>query len=106
MIRLVQLSHPTRGRCVAQVEEPRLRLLRDAATVYALALEAIAAKSTIESIVQSRVTEESLEYDSIYSGRSEWSLLPPFDHPLESARCLVTGTGLTHKASAENRQAM
>src|SRR5205823_8212792 len=29
-----------------------------------------------------------------------------FDHPDEPGRCLVTGTGLTHKASAENRQAM
>ena len=39
-------------------------------------------------------------------GRSPWRLLPPFDHPEEPARCLVTGTGLTHKASAENRQSM
>ena len=29
-----------------------------------------------------------------------------FAHPDEPARCLVSGTGLTHKASAENRQAM
>jgi hypothetical protein len=33
-------------------------------------------------------------------------LLPPFDYPDELARCLVTGTGLTHKGSADNRQAM
>jgi hypothetical protein len=33
-------------------------------------------------------------------------LLPAYDHPEEPARCLVTGTGLTHKASAANRQAM
>jgi hypothetical protein len=32
--------------------------------------------------------------------------MPAFDHPHEPARCLVTGTGLTHRASAENRQAM
>jgi hypothetical protein len=32
--------------------------------------------------------------------------MPAYDHPDEPARCLVSGTGLTHKASAENRQAM
>src|SRR5207245_11500794 len=45
-------------------------------------------------------------YDDVYAGRAAWQLLPPFDHPDEPARYLVTGTGLTHKASAENRQAM
>jgi len=32
--------------------------------------------------------------------------LSSFDHPNEPASCLVTGTGLTHRKSAENRQAM
>jgi hypothetical protein len=32
-------------------------------------------------------------------------LLPPIDHP-EPSRCFVTGTGLTHKGSADNRQSM
>ena len=30
----------------------------------------------------------------------------PIDHPAEPARCLVSGTGLTHLGSAKNRQAM
>ncbi len=47
-----------------------------------------------------------LRYDAVYELRSAWRLLPPFDHPEEPGRCLVTGTGLTHKASADNRQAM
>src|SRR5439155_9215735 len=46
-----------------------------------------------------------LDYDPIYRLESAWRLLPPFTHP-EPSRCLVTGTGLTHKASADNRQAM
>src|SRR5439155_19824131 len=37
---------------------------------------------------------------------SNWKLLAAFDHPVEGSRCLITGTGLTHKASAENRQSM
>jgi len=46
-----------------------------------------------------------VDYDAVYRLESDWRLLPPFTHP-EPARCLVTGTGLTHKASADNRQAM
>jgi hypothetical protein len=50
-------------------------------------------------------SDDTLDYDPIYRLESTWCLLPPFSHP-EPARCLVTGTGLTHKASADNRQAM
>jgi hypothetical protein len=45
-------------------------------------------------------------YEAVYVGKSAWRLLPAFDHPDEPARCLVTGTGLTHKKSAATRQAM
>jgi hypothetical protein len=49
---------------------------------------------------------KQIEYDAVYEGRSDWKLLPAFDHPDDPARCLVSGTGLTHRKSAENRQAM
>jgi hypothetical protein len=52
------------------------------------------------------VSQDQLDYEPIYAGQSEWSLLPPLDHPDEPARCLVSGTGLTHVASARQRQAM
>jgi hypothetical protein len=42
----------------------------------------------------------------VYAGRSAWRLLPPIDHPGEPARCLVSGTGLTHFGSARDRDAM
>lgn len=32
--------------------------------------------------------------------------LPAIDHPTEPARCLVSGTGLTHRRSVDTRQAM
>jgi hypothetical protein len=32
--------------------------------------------------------------------------LPAFDHPQERARCLVSGTGLTHRQSAQARNSM
>src|SRR4051794_693839 len=106
MIRAVQLIHPQRGRAVALVDEPHLRLVTGAASLYQLAQDAIASKVKLAKLIASRCGGETLDYDAIYRAESEWSLLPPFDHPAESARCFITGTGLTHKASAENRQSM
>lgn len=105
-MRLVQLTHKTYGRRVAAVEEPRLRLLAAQRSVYALALEALHRKTSLAEAAAADFTHETLDYDPIYSGRSEWVLLPPLDHPEEPGRCLVSGTGLTHLASARNRQAM
>lgn len=59
----------------------------------------------LREAASAQASEQTLDYDAIYRLESEWRLLPPFTHP-EPARCLVTGTGLTHKASADNRQAM
>jgi len=106
MIRLVQLSHSKDGRRVGAVEQSQLRLLRATDSVYRLAQAALAEQRTLEQMTTSSAGSDVLDYEAVYRGDSDWRLLPPFDHPDESARCLVTGTGLTHKASAENRQAM
>ena len=106
MLRLVQLTHEDEGRRVAVVEEPLLRPLTKWRTVYALANEAIGAELGIADVVAADTFLSPLEYDAVYAGRSSWRLLPPMDHPEEPGRCLVSGTGLTHKASAENRQSM
>ena len=52
------------------------------------------------------IGDEQLQYDAIYDGQSPWRLLPSFDHPEDNAHCLVSGTGLTHRKSAANRDAM
>src|SRR3954469_8714032 len=106
MLRLVQLTHPENGRRVAVVNEPNLRLLSQYTTVYDLAQSAIDAGKRLEEVAAEHVSPQTLGYDDVYQMRLPWRLLPPFDHPAEPARCLVTGTGLTHKASAENRQSM
>ncbi|HYM08918.1 MAG TPA: AraD1 family protein [Terriglobales bacterium] len=105
MTRLVQLK---RGdvRRVAFVEEPHLRLLEGCSSVYELANTAIGNKVKLSELARQTATGERLEYDSIYLGRSDWRILPPIDHPAEPARCLVSGTGLTHLGSARNRQSM
>jgi hypothetical protein len=106
MTRLVQLKHPKEGRRVAVVQDAQLKLLRGTGSIYNLANAAIASGKSLAEIVSKTLSAEALGYDSIYRGASDWRLLPAFDHPEEPARCLVTGTGLTHQASARNRQAM
>jgi hypothetical protein len=74
--------------------------------VYALAQGALEQGIRLIDLVEQSKSTETLDYDPIYQGQAEWRLLPSFDHPHEPARCLVAGTGLTHKASALNRNAM
>jgi hypothetical protein len=69
-------------------------------------MQAIALEISLEKAAADSIGEESLEYNPIYSGQSEWSLLPPLDHPVDPGGCMVAGTGLTHMASAKNRDAM
>lgn len=104
MTRLVQIK---RGfvRRVAVVEEPKLRLLDGCSSVFDLAQVALATNIGLEQAIKQRSTADRLEYDPIYNGTSDWALLPAIDHP-EPARCLVSGTGLTHLGSARDRQSM
>lgn len=104
-MRLVQIRREDTRR-VGIVEEPRLRLLGDCQSVYALVEEALALGQALGALAQQKATSELLDYDPIYRGASPWRLLVPVDHPRESARCLVSGTGLTHLGSARERQAM
>jgi hypothetical protein len=105
MTRLVQIRNDA-VRAVAVVNEPRLQLLEGTASIFDLAREALRLGKPLTALVREKATGESLEYDAIYRGASSWRLLPAVDHPLEAARCLVSGTGLTHLGSARNRQQM
>jgi hypothetical protein len=105
MTRLVQIQKDS-TRAVALVDEPRLRLLNSVNSIFELAQEAVDSKIPLAALIQKKATSECLDYDPIYDGKSEWKLLSPVDHPAEPARCLVSGTGLTHLGSAKNRQAM
>src|SRR6476646_7593498 len=105
MMRLVQLRKGS-DRRVAIVDEPRLRLLDGVTSVYELASSAIAAGGELSRAASSRASSELLDYDEVYSGQSAWKLMVPFDHPKESARCIVSGTGLTHLGSEQGRDLM
>lgn len=123
--RIVQLTDG-KVRRVALVDEPYLRLVEadaaaapeagagatvaarraDVGSLYALAAEAIRTSTPLSDIVRRHATGEALDYDSIYAGTSPWRLLSPIDHPDESSRCIVSGTGLTHIGSARDRHKM
>jgi hypothetical protein len=105
-MRLVQITRDGTRR-VGLVTGSEVGLLDPGyASVYALAQKAVKDNSSLQALVSSFGTDETLDYDSIYAGTSEWRFLPAFDHPSDPAHCLVSGTGLTHKASAQNRAAM
>jgi hypothetical protein len=80
MMRLVQLSDG-RGRRVAVVEEPRLRLLGAGSSVYALAAAAIESAQPLSELIAKHVSDQTLDYDDVYHGRGAWRLLSPVDHP-------------------------
>lgn len=105
MTRLIQIKKGTVRR-VALVEEPDVLLLEACSSIYELAQIAIAASATLSEVARQRAGREAIDYDLIYSGCSEWRLLPAVDHPDETSRCLLSGTGLTHLGSARDRQSM
>ncbi len=105
-MRLVQIQHPVEGRRLALVAEPQLRLMQTFASIFDAATQAIEASQPLQALLTADLSDTMLEYDAVYSGASEWKLLPAADHPKEPARCVVSGTGLTHKKSAANRDAM
>ncbi len=105
MISITQLSHPSRGRRVACVDGDTLDILETISTL-ALVQSALESDRPLAAIINAAGSSLSVSYDDVYTGISEWKLLAPFDHPDEPNRLIISGTGLTHKASAANRQAM
>jgi hypothetical protein len=105
MTRLIQMQKGG-ARRIALVEEPNLRLLGGCSSIYSLACAAITGGITLSEAARQRVTQDLLEYDAVYNGSYGWRVLPAIDHPEEPARCLVSGTGLTHLGSARDRDNM
>jgi len=106
MLRVLQIAHPVQGRRIGIVADNEVAVLSGFGTVYDAAFSAFERGSGLENFLRSLPVEFSLDYDDLYQGDSDWRILAPFDHPSEPARCLISGTGLTHLASAETRQKM
>ena len=106
MTSLVQLQHPEHGRRVARVEANELVLLEKFCSAYDFAWEAVSRQLRLSDLIEEHQSENHLDYDAIYTGQADWKLLPAFDFPHNPTRCLITGTGLTHKNSALDRDSM
>ena len=105
MARVVQLTDGS-SRRVALVDEPRLRFVEGVSSLYELATQATETGDALSALVLHRANGQVVDYDEVYAGGASWRLLPPIDHPLEPARCIVSGTGLTHFGSARDRHKM
>src|SRR3954469_23180762 len=104
-MRILQLASPE-SRRLGVVDGEQLRILRSFHSVHALASASLARSARLARTAEDDLSSEALDYQEIYDGRSSWRILPAVDHPDEPARCLVSGTGLSHIRSASNRQAM
>jgi len=105
MTRIVQIGN-NQTRRVAVVAEPHLHCLADVQSVYELAQLCLAGGHKLSNEIRARAGGETLDYDSVYAGNSEWRLLAPIDVPGAPSRLTISGTGLTHLGSAKDRQAM
>lgn len=105
MMHLVQITNGP-SRRVAIVEEPYLHCLAEVQSVYELVWDCLLSGSKLSERVSTFKRGETLDYDAIHAGVSEWRLLQPVDVPGEPGRMLISGTGLTHLGSAKDRQAM
>jgi hypothetical protein len=105
-MRLIQFTHLQHGRRVGIVEEPNIVLLNKTTTsAYQLFNEIINTSQAQLSVIHALKTTEKVNYDEVYQNKNGYKMLPPMDC-VDPMQCIVSGTGLTHKASAQNRQKM
>ena len=69
-------------------------------SIYRLAFDAIDTSSRCARWWSETCLADAIAYTD------DVMFLPAFDHPQERARCLVSGTGLTHRQSAQTRNSM
>jgi hypothetical protein len=102
-LRLIQLLDPQGARVVAAATDgKRAQRVKGATTVYALASQAIAAGCTLAAWLEKTGYDGAVDLEDALRNKR---ILAPIDHP-DSARTLLTGTGLTHLGSADARDRM
>ena len=102
-LRLIQLRDTAGARIVAAATEgTRAHRVRGATTVYALANQAIATGCTLAVLLEKTGYDGEVDLEEALRQKR---ILAPIDHP-DTARTLLTGTGLTHLGSADARDRM
>ena len=100
-MRLIQFLTEKGARGVARVEGNRAIAVKSAASMIALAQQAIAARQSLDDAVTAAGEGETFDYAALLA---QGRVLAPVDHP-DATHCLVTGTGLTHLGSATGQKA-
>ncbi len=103
-MRLVQFwgADGTRQVGLVQADGVTLALLAGVSYVRDLALEAHRAGRSLATVVETKVSDQQIDYTQLIA---ENRLLPPLDHP-DPAHCILSGTGLDHLGSAQARDSM
>ncbi|MGQ0567806.1 MAG: AraD1 family protein [Gemmobacter sp.] len=102
-IRTIQFRDPSGQTRVGVVTGEDVRVVAGPATVYALAMQAIATGARLRAVIEAALGEDTEDFGHIAAANR---LLPPIHHPGGDARFLITGTGLTHVGSANTRNDM
>ena len=102
-LRLIQMLDPGGTRIVAAARVgTTAQRVQGATSVYALASEAVSANTTLSALLDKRGYGEEIDLTEALRHKR---ILAPVDHS-DSARVLLTGTGLTHLGSADARDRM
>jgi hypothetical protein len=101
-LRLVQIRGADGSRFVGATRDGATNRIKGSISLYALALQAIAANISLEELIGQMGFAEQLDLPALLAARQ---VLPPIDHA-DSAHLWLTGTGLTHLGSADARDRM
>jgi hypothetical protein len=102
LISQVDLGGNHIGVAVREGPDSQARLVRDAESVHALAMEALEKGVGLSAAIAARGTADAVDLERAYA---EGRLLSPVHHA-DPAHLHLTGTGLTHLGSAASRDAM
>jgi hypothetical protein len=101
-MRLVQIGGVDGTRRVGATRDGVTRRVKEASSVFGLAQQAIAAKTSLERQIDSLGLAEELDLPALLAARQ---VISPIDHA-DPAHLWLTGTGLTHLGSADARDRM
>jgi hypothetical protein len=73
-----------------------LHLLSTYRSVYAFAMAAIETGVKLRELLSTDLSGIVLEYDQVHGLHSGWMFLPSFDHPTDTAQCVVSGCANLH----------
>lgn len=99
---LSQIQSAFGGTTVVVRDGSEAYAVKDAASTYALAMEAAEAGKSLAEVIRSHGLGEAVDLNAAYA---EGRMMVPIHHETPSS-CHLTGTGLTHLGSASTRNSM